>query len=132
MDGSRRRVRHAGIRSKAEEFEYLQKRQLQCGVAGWILCEKLDGTPAAAFNLTIEGNYFKRGTTAGGAAGGPWFATRFIDCRSHADCVNIRFTGNLFDLGQGADGGEFPAYGGNVWSDNWWADGVPASSGQSR
>jgi hypothetical protein len=40
--------------------------------------------------------------------------------------------GNLFDRGQGTDGGEFPAYGGNVWSDNWWADGVLASSGQSR
>jgi hypothetical protein len=94
--------------------------------------ERLDGTAAAAFNLTIEGNYFKRGTTAGGAAGGPWFATRFVDCRSYDDCVNIRFTGNLFDRGQGTDGGEFPAYGGNVWSDNWWTDGVSATSGQSR
>lgn len=94
--------------------------------------ERLDGAPAAAFNLTIEGNYFKRGTTAGGAAGGPWFATRFIDCAAHDDCVNVRFTGNLFDRDQGTDGGEFPTYGGNVWSDNWWTDGVPASSGQSR
>lgn len=81
-------------------------------------------------NLTIERNYFRNTKSTSGQ--GPWFATRFIDCQAHDDCTNLRVAGNLFDLGQGTDGGEFPTYGGNVWSDNWWTDGVPASSDQSR
>ena len=82
------------------------------------------GTPG---NLTIQHNYFKRP-----AGRGPWYATRFIDCQRVDVCVNIRFTGNLFDKGQGTDGGEFPNDAGDVWSDNYWTDGVPALVDQSR
>jgi hypothetical protein len=104
-----------------------------CSAAAVFYSERLDGTSAAAFNLTIEGNYFKRGVTNSGAPGGPWFATRFINCANRTDCTGITFTGNQFDLGWGSDGGEFPvAYGGNVWSDNVWADGQPARSDTSR
>jgi hypothetical protein len=78
-------------------------------------------------NLTIERNYFRRDPV-----GGPYFATRFIDCQNTNDCVNIKFTGNMFDLGWGTDGSEFPNDSGDVWSDNWWVDGQPALSGQSR
>lgn len=78
-------------------------------------------------NLTIEGNYFRRGTSQG-----QWFATRFIDCQLVDVCVNIRMTGNLFDRGQGTDGGEFPNDIGDLWTDNYWVDGEPARSGQAR
>ena len=46
--------------------------------------------------------------------------------------MNIRFTGNLFSQGWGADGGEFPNDAGDVWSGNYWTDGAPALSDQSR
>lgn len=99
-----------------------------CSAAGVFYSEDLSGQSAAAFNLTIEGNYFKRP-----AGDGPYNATRFINCANRIDCINITFTGNLFDLGWMTDGDEFPlAYGGNVWSGNYWADGVAADSGQSR
>jgi hypothetical protein len=78
-------------------------------------------------NLTIEGNYFRRGTGQG-----QWFATRFVDCQLVDVCVDIRMTGNLFDRGQGTDGGEFPDDIGDVWADNYWVDGEPARSGQVR
>lgn len=78
-------------------------------------------------NLTIEGNYFRRG-----ASQGQWFATRFTDCQLVDVCVDIKMVGNLFDLGQGTDGGEFPDDTGDVWSDNWWTDGIPALSNQAR
>jgi hypothetical protein len=78
-------------------------------------------------NLTIERNYFRRGTGQG-----QWFATRFVDCQLVDVCVNITMTGNLFDRGQGTDGGEFPDDAGDVWADNYWTDGVPALSGQAR
>lgn len=83
-------------------------------------------------NLTIEHNYWKQGTTASGAAGGPWYATRFAGCNTNDDCVNIRVTGNLFDKGWGTDAGEFPNDAGDVWQDNYWTDGVPALVDQSR
>jgi hypothetical protein len=83
------------------------------------------GTPT---NLTIEGNYFPFDK----ATGGGYAATRFIDCQVRDDCTNIVFTGNLFDRGQGTDAGEFPNDAGDVWSGNYWTDGVPALSGQSR
>lgn len=103
-----------------------------CSAAAVFYRERLDGASAAAFNLTIEGNYFRRGVTSNGEPGGPWFATRFIDCARHTDCTGISFRGNQFDRGWGTDGGEFPFYGGNAWSGNTWADGQPATSGQSR
>lgn len=104
-----------------------------CSAAGVFYSEAINGTSAAAFNLTIEGNYFKRGVTQAGEPGGPWNATRFINCANRTDCTGITFTGNQFDLGWQTDGGEFPAaYGGNVWADNAWTDGGPALSGQSR
>lgn len=103
-----------------------------CSAAAVFYSERLDGTSAAAFNLTIDGNYFRRGVTSSGAPGGPWFGTRFINCANRTDCTGIIFTGNRFDLGWGTDGGEFPFYGGNDWSGNTWADGQPATSGQSR
>ena len=37
MADSKKRAHHAGIRSEAEGAEYFEKRQLQGGVAGWIL-----------------------------------------------------------------------------------------------
>jgi hypothetical protein len=82
------------------------------------------GVPA---NLTIENNYFHRDPV-----GGPYFGVRFIDCQNTDDCVNIKFTGNLFDLDWGTDGDEFPDDAGDVWSNNWWVDGEPAYSGQNR
>ena len=94
--------------------------------------ERLDGTGMPAYNLTIENNYFKRGVTAGGQLAGPYYATRFVDCQNWDDCINIRFTGNLFSLGEGTDGGEFPNDAGDVWSGNYWTDGQPANSGQNR
>jgi hypothetical protein len=103
-----------------------------CSAAAVFYSERLDGTPAAAFNLTIEGNYFKRGVTSSGEPGGPWFATRFINCAARTDCTGINFTGNQFDRGWGTDGGEFPFYGGNTWSGNTWADGQLALSDTSR
>jgi hypothetical protein len=91
------------------------------------------------YNLTIAGNYFKRGVTPvdpdtgeGGEPGGPWFATRFAGCDTRDDCVDITFTDNVFDLGWGTDGGEFPDDAGDVWADNTWIDGEPATSGQGR
>jgi hypothetical protein len=105
-----------------------------CSAAGVFYTEALSGSgePSRMHNLTIEGNYFKRGVTASGASGGPWNATRFNDCRNRTDCTGLEFTGNQFDLGWMTDGDEFPFYGGNVWSGNTWADGQPALSGQSR
>jgi hypothetical protein len=117
-----------------------------CSAAGVFYSERLDGTSAAAHHLTIEGNYFRRGVTRehdfdgdgvvdveAGQPGGPWFATRFINCANRTDCVGLTFTDNLLDLGWGTDGGEFPAaYGGNVWADNYWADGEPAERDTSR
>jgi hypothetical protein len=121
-----------------------------CSAAAVFYSEDLGGNSAAAFNLTIEGNYFKRGVTPygefddngdgkvdriieAGQPGGPWNATRFINCENRTDCTGITFTDNQFDLGWGTDGGEFPsAYGGNTWADNVWADGQTATSGQSR
>lgn len=85
------------------------------------------GTPV---NLTIERNYFR--TTKPTSGHGQWFATRFIDCHTVDVCTGIKFTGNLFDLGQGTDGGEFPNDAGDVWSDNYWTDGTPALSNDSR
>ena len=78
-------------------------------------------------NLTIEHNFFKLDPV-----GGPWFATRFAGCNTVDDCVNIRFTGNLLSQGWGTDGGEFPNDAGDVWSGNYWTDGAPALSDQSR
>jgi hypothetical protein len=78
-------------------------------------------------NLTIEGNWFRRD-----AGQGQWFATRFVDCQLVDVCVNISMVGNVFDRGQGTDGGEFPDDTGDVWSDNFWADGQPARSGEAR
>lgn len=99
-----------------------------CSAAGVFYSEDLAGQSAAAYNLTIEDNYFKRPS-----GDGPYNATRFINCANRIDCLNITFTGNLFDLGWMTDGDEFPlAYGGNVWSGNYWTDGEPALSGQSR
>lgn len=103
-----------------------------CSAAGVFYSERLDGTPAAALNLTIDGNYFRRGTTAAGDPGGPWFATRFIDCANRTDCKGIKFTGNQFDLSWGTDGGEFPFYADNEWTNNQWVDGQPALSNTSR
>jgi hypothetical protein len=103
-----------------------------CSAAGVFYSERLDGTSAAAHDLTIEGNYFRRGVTSSGAAGGPWFATRFINCANRTDCTGIKFTGNQIDRGWGSDGGEFPFYAGNTWADNTWADGQPALSNSSR
>lgn len=104
-----------------------------CSASGVFYSEALSGQSAAAYNLTLESNYFKRGVTLSGASGGAWNATRFINCENRTDCVNIKFTGNLFDIGWGTDAGEFPlAYGGNTWSGNYWTDGVPALSGQGR
>jgi hypothetical protein len=94
--------------------------------------EALGGENVPAFNLTIENNYFKRGVTAGGQSGGPYYATRFIDCADWTDCTGITVTGNLFSLDEGTDAGEFPFYGGNVWANNYWTDGQPAESNQSR
>ena len=85
------------------------------------------GTPG---NLTIERNYFR--TTKPQSGQGQWFATRFIDCHTVDVCQNITFTGNLFDLGQGTDGGEFPDDAGDVWADNYWTDGTTAESNESR
>ena len=101
-----------------------------CSAHGVYYRERVDGTPAAAYNLTIENNYFKRGVTSGGLSGGPYYATRFIDCASWTDCTGITFTGNLFSLGEGTDGGEFPFYADNVWANNYWTDGQPAESGE--
>lgn len=78
-------------------------------------------------NLTIEGNWFRRD-----AGRGQWFATRFVDCQLVDVCVNISMVGNVFDRGQGTDGGEFPNDTGDVWADNYWSDGQPASSGEAR
>jgi hypothetical protein len=103
-----------------------------CSAAAVFYRERLDGQSARAYNLTIVGNYFRRGVTPSGAAGGPWFATRFVDCARHTDCTGITFTSNQFDLDWGTDGGEFPFYAGNTWAGNTWADGQPANSGQSR
>lgn len=104
-----------------------------CSGAAVFYSERVDGTPAAAFNLTIERNYFKRDVTPGGAAGGPWFATRFVDCDNRNDCTNIKATWNLFDLDWGTDGGEHPeAAAGSVWADNYWTDGTTAESNESR
>lgn len=89
--------------------------------------EDLGGNGAPAYNLTIEGNYFKRD-----AGGGPYFATRFVDCQNWDDCTDIKMTGNQFSLGEGTDGAEFPNDSGDVWSGNVWTDGQPALSGQSR
>jgi hypothetical protein len=104
-----------------------------CSAHGVFYREKMSGIKAPAYNLTIENNYFKRGTVGStNQLAGPYFATRWIDCAAWTDCVGIRFTGNLFSLGEGTDGGEFPFYGGNVWTNNYWTDGVPALSGQGR
>lgn len=81
-------------------------------------------------NLTIEGNYFR--STKPESGQGQWYATRFAGCNTRDDCVNIRFTGNTFDRGQGTDGGEFPNDAGDVWADNVWIDGQPARSDTSR
>lgn len=121
-----------------------------CSAAAVYYSEALDGSSAAAFNLDITNNYFKRGLTAGGfmdvdedgepdtmvepgLPGGPYNATRFVNCEARVDCVDIHFTGNQFDLGWGTDAGEFPlSYGGNTWSGNTWTDGATATSGQVR
>ena len=79
-------------------------------------------------NTTVEHNYFKRNPTGPGQ----YFAIRWTDCHLNNDCINNQVTGNLFDLGQGTDGGEFPNDSGDVWSDNWWTDGVPALVDQVR
>jgi hypothetical protein len=104
-----------------------------CSAHAVFYSERVDGTPAAAFNLTIERNYFKRSVTPGGAEGGPWFAVRHIDCDNRSDCTNVKVTWNLFDLGQGTDGGEHPENAtGSVWADNYWTDGTTAESNESR
>jgi hypothetical protein len=103
-----------------------------CSAAAVFYSERIDGTSAAARNLTIEGNYFQRGVTSSGEPGGPWYATRFIDCARRTDCTGITFTGNQLDTGWGTDGGEFPFYADNVWADNYWTDGRPVVSGQRR
>lgn len=103
-----------------------------CSAAAVFYREDLNGNSAAAYNLTIENNYFKRGVTAAGEPGGPWNATRFAGCDTNDDCTDIAFTGNLFDLGWMTDGDEFPNDPGDVWSNNYWVDGEPAQSGQSR
>lgn len=98
-----------------------------CSAAMVFYRENLSGQPAAAYNLTIEGNYFKRP-----AGDGPYNATRFAGCDTNNDCINITFTGNLFDLGWMTDGDEFPNDAGDVFSGNYWTDGQPAASGESR
>jgi hypothetical protein len=103
-----------------------------CSGHGVFYREDIGGGNVPAYNLTIEDNYFKRGVTDSGADGGPYAATRWIDCAAHTDCTGITFTGNLFSLGEGTDAGEFPRYGDNVWADNYWTDGEPALPGQSR
>lgn len=85
------------------------------------------GTPV---NLTIDRNYFR--TTKPTSGQGQWFATRFIDCDKVDVCTGLKFINNLFDLGQGTDGGEFPNDAGDVWADNYWTDGTPALSNDSR
>ena len=87
------------------------------------------GTPV---NLTLVHNYWRRGVTSSGQGGGPYAATRFIDCERWDDCVNIVFTDNLFSLGEGADAGEFPNDVGDVWARNYWTDGTTAESGESN
>ena len=99
-----------------------------CSGHGVFYREAIGGQNVPATNLTIEHNYWKRHST-----GGPYAATRWIDCAIHSDCTNIKFTGNLFSLGEGTDAGEFPlSSAGNVWSGNYWTDGQVALSGQSR
>lgn len=98
-----------------------------CSAAAVFYRERLDGSPAAAFNLTIEGNYFARSPE-----GGAWNATRFAGCNTADDCTGISFKDNVFDFGWMTDGDEFPNDAGDVWADNTWIDGQPALSGQSR
>jgi hypothetical protein len=103
-----------------------------CSAAAVFYSEALDGSDSAAFNLNINGNYFKRGTI-GGVESGPYNATRFIDCENRNDCINLIFTNNQVDLGWGIDADEFPtAYGGNVFSGNTWVDGQSAETGEVR
>jgi hypothetical protein len=113
---------------------YLDPDDGGCSAAAVFYSEDLTGASAAAFNLDITGNYFKRGTVGEtGILAGPYNATRFIDCENRVDCVDIHFTDNQIDLGWGVDAGEFPlSYGGNTWSGNVWTDGQPATSGQVR
>jgi hypothetical protein len=96
-----------------------------CSAAAVFYRERINGSPEPMFNMTIEGNYFKRHPK-----GGAYYATRFAGCNTHTDCTGVKFTGNVFDRGWGTDAGEFPFYGGNVWSGNTWIDGTPALSDQ--
>lgn len=111
---------------------YLDPPDAGCSAAAVFYSEDLTGASAAAFNLTITDNYFRRGYL-GEVQAGPYNATRFINCKNRIDCTGITFTGNQFDLGWGVDGDEFPlSYGGNVWSGNTWSDGEVADSGEVR
>jgi hypothetical protein len=103
-----------------------------CSAAAVFYSEDLTGASAAAFNLDIIGNYFKRGEI-GGVEAGPYNATRFINCEARVDCVDIHFENNMVDLGWGIDADEFPlSYGGNTFTGNYWEDDEPATSGQVR
>lgn len=111
---------------------YLDPDDAGCSAAAVFYSEDLTGASAAAFNLTITDNYFRRGFL-GEVQAGPYNATRFINCEARVDCVDLTFTGNQFDLGWGVDADEFPlSYGGNVWANNTWTDGATATSGQVR
>lgn len=112
---------------------YLTPGDGGCSAAAVFYSEDLTGAPAAAFNLDIVGNYFRRGTF-GGIEAGPYNATRFIDCEARVDCVDINFNNNMFDTGWGVDAGEFPlSYGGNTFTGNYWEDDESsAESGEVR
>jgi hypothetical protein len=105
-----------------------------CSAHGVFYREDIGGTGTPAYNLVIDNNYFKRGVNdINGLEGGPYVATRFVDCDSWTDCINITFTGNLFSLNEGTDAGEFPeGSAGNVWSGNYWTDGTTAESGEAN
>lgn len=112
---------------------YLVPDDAGCSASAVFYSEDLQGISAAAFNMDITNNYFKRGTFQDtGTVASAHYATRFVDCHNRVDCTDIQFTGNQFDIGWGTDGGEFPFYSNNTWANNTWSDGAVATSGQDR
>lgn len=96
-----------------------------CSGHGVFYREALGGEPVPAYNLTIDHNYFKRDPL-----GGPFAAMRFIDCASHTDCLDVDVTNNLFDPAESPpDSGEWPNYGGNLWTGNYYTNGTVANHG---